>query len=72
VFEIDLYQLRKARRASRFSTGEVARRLGKDRSTVWRYEHGQIKPAASTLFLLAELYGVTVDILCHRPEGTER
>jgi len=69
MYQIIPCELRAARIYCRMSLSAVARQLGKDRSTVWRYEHGQLNPPASTLFQMAEMYGVPVETLCRRQEG---
>lgn len=42
---------------------EVATALALDRSTIWRYRHGQLRPSLSAAIAVARLIGVTVDDL---------
>ena len=60
---VDVDYLRRLRRQRRLGIGEVAARLGKSRTTLWRYENGQIDMPASMLLKLAEFYGVGIDRL---------
>lgn len=68
MYKLDLNQLYNARKRYGLSLSEVARRLDKDRSTVWRYEHGKIMPSFGAILHLAEIYGVTVEDLCRHQE----
>ena len=52
-----------ARRRSKLSQAEVAKKVGVDQSTVCLWETGKTKPRASILPIIAALYGVTVDEL---------
>lgn len=58
---IDL--LRRLRRQRKLKMRDLAAIIGKDASTIWRYENGLTKIKADILFQLADLYGVTVDEL---------
>jgi transcriptional regulator with XRE-family HTH domain len=60
---INIDQLRRLRRQRKLKIRDVAKLIGKDPSTVWRYENGLTKIKADTLFQLADLYGVTVNEL---------
>lgn len=52
-----------ARRQSKMSQAEVAKKIGVDQSTVCLWETGKTKPRASILPIIAALYGVTIDEL---------
>lgn len=60
---VDVDYLRRLRRQRRLSLAEAAGLIGKNRSTVWRYENDKVNMSAATLLQLAELYGVSVDQL---------
>jgi len=50
-----------ARAAARISQAEAARQVGfMNVGSLWRIEHGQMKPSLESLLKLAELYGVDV------------
>lgn len=55
--------LRKARRAKKLTLGQVAKIIGKNRSTIWRYENQQVAVSVNVLLELAELYDVKVEEL---------
>ena len=59
--------LRRLRRERRMSLSEVAEKLDKDRSTIWRYENHKINIPCSELLKLAELYGVSLELLMTEP-----
>ena len=60
--------LRRLRRERRMSLSEVAEKLDKDRSTIWRYENHKINIPCSELLKLAELYGVSLERLMTEPK----
>ena len=60
--------LRRLRREQRMSLSEVAARIDKDRSTVWRYENHKINIPCSELLKLAELYDVSLELLMTEPK----
>ena len=60
--------LRRLRRERRMSLSGVAASIGKDRSTVWRYENHKINIPCSELLKLAELYGVSLERLMAEPK----
>ena len=64
---VDADYLRRLRRERRMSLSEVAALIGKDRSTVWRYENHKINMPSSELLKLAELYGVSLELLMTEP-----
>jgi transcriptional regulator with XRE-family HTH domain len=65
---IDADYLRRLRRERRLSLSDVAALIGKDRSTVWRYENNKINIPSSELLKLAELYGVSLEQLMAEPK----
>jgi transcriptional regulator with XRE-family HTH domain len=56
-------RLRAARQNTGLSREAVALAVGRGWATIRNYETGTNVPSTSTLFALAELYGVTVDAL---------
>ena len=57
---LNLGWLRKARRKKKMTTDMAAKVIGKDRSTIWRYETGQTPINVDVLFKLLHLYEVSV------------
>lgn len=55
--------LRRARLDAGLTLDEVARRLGRQWSTVIRYEHGETQPSVMALGALAHVLGVSIDSL---------
>ena len=53
---LNLGWLRQARRNKRMTTEAVAKAIGKDRSSVWRYETGITDMTVDVLFKLLCLY----------------
>lgn len=58
--KINLSWLRKARRNRHLKLEQVAKAVGKDRSTLWRYESGDIPLNVDVLFQLLALYKVSI------------
>lgn len=56
---LSLTLLRQARRARNFSTEQAGKLLGKDRTTIWRYETGQSDITVGMLCRMLDLYGIT-------------
>ena len=61
-------ELRRLRRSKRMTIKEVAAMIGKDRSTLWRYENGDTQVKAEVLFQLAAIYEVPVEQFYERSE----
>ena len=57
---LNLGWLRQARRKKKMTTDMAAKVIGKDRSTIWRYETGQTPITVDVLFKLLHLYEVSV------------
>lgn len=57
---INLNWLRKARRERHLSIERVAEMVGKDRSTIWRYENSVTPMTVEMLFKLLEIYRLSV------------
>ena len=53
-------------RAGRYTQAEMAKLLGVGRSTYTKYESGDIRLTASVLDRLAEIFGVSVDVILGR------
>ncbi len=54
-------RLRQARLEARLTQQGAAEQADIERNTLWRYEAGQREPSASTLRVLANIYGKPVD-----------
>lgn len=68
--EVNIDYLRRLRRHNKLKLSDVAHIVGKDRSTIWRYENAKSAVPTDVLFALADYYGVSVDVLRWRdPEG---
>ena len=57
---LNLNWLRRARRHRRLSVARVAELVGKDRTTIWRYESGQTPMTVDVLFQLLNIYGASI------------
>lgn len=55
--------LRAARRQAGLTLDDLAARLGRQRHTVMRYEHGEAVPSVAVLGPLAHVLGVPIDAL---------
>lgn len=60
---VNVDYLRRLRRERKMDLSDVAQLLGKNRSTIWRYENGVVEMPTSALFVLADYYQVSVDSL---------
>lgn len=56
--------LKQFRKDKNLTQSDIAEILGKDRSTIAKYENGQADPPFSILRLLAKIYDTTLDELC--------
>ena len=59
--QVNIDYLRRLRRQRNMKLSDVAQLVGKDRSTVWRYENGVVEMPTDVLFALADYYQVSVD-----------
>lgn len=57
---INLEWLRQARRKKHLHLAQVAKLLGKNKATVWRWENGKSQISMKNLFKLTNLYGIEV------------
>ena len=57
---LNMNWLRRARRQKHLSIDRVAEMVGKDRTTVWRYENGVTPITVEMLFKLLEIYGLSI------------
>lgn len=64
-------QLRRCRRRRGLTLEEAAAKIGRSKSTLSKYEKGEIALDLETLYALAELYRVHVEQLLPRPESAE-
>lgn len=61
--QVNIDYLRRLRRQRNMKLSDVAQLVGKDRSTIWRYENGVVEMPTDVLFTLADYYQVSVDSL---------
>lgn len=61
--QVNIDYLRRLRRQRKMKLNDVAQLVGKDRSTMWRYENGVVEMPTDVLFTLADYYQVSVDSL---------
>lgn len=66
---INLQWLRQARRKKHLNLAQVAKYLGKNKATVWRWENGRSQISMNNLFKLANLYGIEVSSLLEVEDG---
>ncbi len=66
---INLEWLRQARRKKHLNLLQVAKYLGKNKATVWRWENGKSSISMKNLFKLAALYEVSVNDLLEVDDG---
>ncbi|MBQ4213165.1 MAG: helix-turn-helix transcriptional regulator [Selenomonas sp.] len=57
---INLNWLRQARRKRHLTVDHVAEMVGKDRTTLWRYENGSIPLTVDMLFRLLDIYQLSI------------
>lgn len=68
--KVNIDYLRRLRRQNKLNLSDVAHIVGKDRSTIWRYENGKSEISTDVLFALADYYQVSADALRWRdPDG---
>ena len=60
--------LRAMRGEAKLSQREVAEAIGVSQQCVSDWEHGNADPTLTSLWRLADLFGVSIDILCGRTE----
>lgn len=65
---INLNWLRRARRQKHLTVDRVAEMVGKDRTTVWRYENGVTSMTVDMLFKLLDIYQLSImDVVVREP-----
>ena len=57
---INLNWLRRARRDKHLTVDRVAKMVGKDRTTIWRYENGVTPMTVDMLFRLLDIYQLSI------------
>ena len=57
---INLNWLRQARRKRHLTVDRVAEMVGKDRTTLWRYENGSTPLTVDMLFRLLDIYQLSI------------
>ncbi len=65
---LNLGWLRQARRNRKLTLAAAAESIGKDRSTMWRYENDETPMTVDTLLQVLALYGVSVVDVIERIE----
>lgn len=61
---VNLNWLRRARRQRHLTFDRVAELVGKDRTTIWRYEAGRTPMTVEMLFRLLDIYQISIlDVL---------
>ena len=60
--------LRTLRKERGLSQGKLAEAVGVSQQCVSEWERGKIEPTLSYLWRLADLFGVSIDVLCGRVE----
>ena len=58
--DINLSWIRKARRNAGCTLAQAAKSIGRDRSSVWRYENGKMAMPIDVLFKLLNSYNVSI------------
>ena len=61
--------LKTLRKANGFTQKQIADKLNIDRSTYSYYELGKINPSISSMVILADLYGISLDEIVHYDEA---
>ncbi len=65
---VNLNWLRRARRQKHLTVDRVAEMVGKDRTTVWRYENGVTPMTVDMLFKLLDIYQLSImDVVVREP-----
>lgn len=60
IEKLNLNWLKKARRDKHLTLKNVGNMIGKDRSTMWRYEEGEIPLTVDVLFKLLDIYTISI------------
>ena len=60
--------LRTLRKEKNLSQGKLAEAVGVTQQCVSEWERGRIEPTLSCLWRLADLFGISMDVLCGRKE----
>ena len=68
---VDPLRMTQARRLSKLTQEQVARLAGVSATSISRYERGVADPAIGTLDILADIYGVPVDLLMYSSPYTD-
>ena len=64
--------LKSLRKAHGFTQKQIADKLNIDRSTYSYYELGKINPGISSMVILSELYGISLDEMVHFDEALSK
>ena len=68
---INLNWLRRARRDKHLTVDRVAEMVGRDRSTIWRYENGITPITVDMLFKLLDIYQLSIMDLLVKKGGDD-
>lgn len=60
--------LKSLRMEHKLSQGKLAEAVGVTQQCVSEWERGKIEPTLSYLWQLADIFGVSIDVLCGRTE----
>lgn len=60
--------LKSLRMEHKLSQGKLAEEVGVTQQCVSEWERGKIEPTLSCLWQLADIFGVSIDVLCGRTE----
>lgn len=63
--------LRILRKANGYTQKQIADKLNIDRSTYSYYELGKINPSISSMVILSDLYGLSLDEMVHYDEAAD-
>jgi len=66
---INLNWLRRARRERHLTVDRVAGMVGKDKTTIWRYENGITSMTVDMLFRLLDIYHLSISDVVVREGG---
>lgn len=60
--------LKALRAEKKLSQGKLAQAVGVSQQCVSEWERGRIEPTLSYLWKLADIFGISIDVLCGRKE----
>lgn len=66
---LNLSWLRRARLRKGMTLVQVAKKIGRDRSMLWRYENGESQITVKLLLQLLSVYGVSIGDVIERSDA---